>query len=170
MKIEALLERLMFCGPMSGGGHRLCPYCREAFGKYGHAPECDLDVTLRELQAQRTTSTTKGVDTGKPWLYKTRTMKPETNESEIRVTVGETCDGWAVYGPEARMAIQCVDPDTRETGSFHFVGDSHRLPGTRVSPVFSDCALLFAWAKNNGWESLPGTGALTWRQRQRQET
>lgn len=61
-----------------------------------------------------------------------------------------------ITGTIAREAIQCVCPDTGETGSFLFTGESHRNPGSRVSPIFSGLAGVFEWANANGWESESG--------------
>lgn len=46
-------------------------------------------------------------------------------------------------GMQARAAIQCVCPDTGEEGSFFFVGETHRDPGSRVTEVYPDLYALF---------------------------
>lgn len=54
-------------------------------------------------------------------------------------------------GTVAQVAIQCIHPETRKQGCWLFVGDSHRIPGTAVSPFFNDLVELFKWAPENGW-------------------
>lgn len=51
----------------------------------------------------------------------------------------------------AHVAIQCVHPETRQTGCWLFTGESHRIAGACVSPVFDDLANLFTWAGDNNW-------------------
>lgn len=58
-----------------------------------------------------------------------------------------------VRGTIARVAVQCVCPDTGLTGSFLFTGETHRNPGSRVTPVYPDCASLFI-ASRAEWESI----------------
>lgn len=60
---------------------------------------------------------------------------------------------------EAQVAVQCVHPDTGEIGAWLFIGDSHRKPGSAVSPVFPDCYTLFKeFTQPNGWvNSLGGS-------------
>lgn len=55
-------------------------------------------------------------------------------------------------GTLAYLAIQCTCPDTQQTGSFLFTGETHRNPDSRVSPVFDDCVELFQWCNANGWK------------------
>lgn len=55
-------------------------------------------------------------------------------------------------GTIAKLAIQCTDPDSGEVGCFLFTGDSHRIEGSRCSPVFDDLVPLFNWTKDNAWE------------------
>jgi hypothetical protein len=49
---------------------------------------------------------------------------------------------------KARLAIQCHCPETGAEGSFLFTGESHRTPGSRVSPVFPGLVELFNWANS----------------------
>jgi hypothetical protein len=63
-------------------------------------------------------------------------------------------------GLHARSVIQCVEPDTGEIGCWLFTGDSHREPGSRVSPVFSDCLELFTWCRRNNWRRYGLAGYL----------
>lgn len=56
-------------------------------------------------------------------------------------------------GTIARTAIQCICPDTGKTGSFLFTGESHRIQGSRVTPVFPDLAELFIFIKS-AWEPI----------------
>lgn len=65
----------------------------------------------------------------------------------------------------ARVAIQCVCPDTGITGSFLFSGDSHRASQSRVSPIYSDLAELFPAVLADWDEVVPGNCAygLTYR-------
>lgn len=51
----------------------------------------------------------------------------------------------------ARFTICCVHPELKKTGSWLFTGESHRIPGTSISPFFNDVAELFKWANSNGW-------------------
>jgi len=53
----------------------------------------------------------------------------------------------------AKVAIECINPDTKETGDFLFAGDSHRTPGSSLSPVFSDRYELHKWCVANGWKA-----------------
>ncbi len=54
----------------------------------------------------------------------------------------------------ASLAIQCVHPDTGETGCWLFGGESHRNPGSAKTPVFKDLADLFQWLAPNGWNAI----------------
>jgi hypothetical protein len=58
-------------------------------------------------------------------------------------------------GTVARVAIQCKCPDSGETGSFIFTGESYKISGSRVSPVFPSLLDLYEWNKTNGWISGP---------------
>lgn len=53
----------------------------------------------------------------------------------------------------ARLAIQCDCPDTGETGSFLFSGESHRNKHSRVTPVYADLCDLFQ-AIQPDWEQI----------------
>lgn len=65
-----------------------------------------------------------------------------------------------VSGTVARVAIQCVCPDTGEQGSFLFTGPSHRTRFTRVSPLFDDLYELFKSVGPLGWHEVkPGNCA-----------
>lgn len=55
----------------------------------------------------------------------------------------------------ARVAIQCDCPDTGLTGSFLFVGESHRAKHSRVSPVYDDLAEMFPAVIGAGWKQTP---------------
>lgn len=59
----------------------------------------------------------------------------------------------------ARVAIQCVCPDTGETGSFLFSGESHRASCSRVSPVYDDLAELFPAVRAEWREVVEGNCA-----------
>ena len=59
-------------------------------------------------------------------------------------------------GVMARLVIQCVCPDTGETGDFLFVGDSHRAKGSRVSRIYPDLSDLIRGEPD--WEQVPGDG------------
>jgi hypothetical protein len=61
----------------------------------------------------------------------------------------------------SRVAIQCICPDTGVTGTFLFGGPSHRLPGSRISPVCVDFAALVPWCRANGWVQVQ-CDATTW--------
>ncbi len=57
----------------------------------------------------------------------------------------------------AQVAIQCDHPETGKTGTWLFTGESHRIPGTSVSPVFPDCYTLFKeFCQPNGWINTHG--------------
>lgn len=56
------------------------------------------------------------------------------------------------HGTIARVAIQCIDPATGQTGDFLFTGESHREQGARVSPLFGCLQSLFEWTRTAGWE------------------
>ena len=53
---------------------------------------------------------------------------------------------------KAQYTIQCEFPLTKQTGCWIFSGDSHRIPGTAISPLFPDLHGLFEWMNANGWE------------------
>lgn len=57
-------------------------------------------------------------------------------------------------GTIARVAIQCRHPVTGETGTFLFVGDSHRDKTAPVSPVKSSVLELYQWARVNNWQQV----------------
>lgn len=59
-------------------------------------------------------------------------------------------------GTEASLAIQCVCPDTGETGDFLFIGDSHRAEGSRVSRIYPDLSDLIRGEPD--WKQVPGDG------------
>ena len=54
-------------------------------------------------------------------------------------------------GTIARLAIQCICPDTGVEGSFLFTGESHHQKLSRVTPVYDDLAELFPAVKAD-WE------------------
>jgi len=54
-------------------------------------------------------------------------------------------------GTIAQVAIQCVSPDTGETGTFLFIGESHRNINSTVSPVMGGVVELYEWAKRHKW-------------------
>lgn len=52
----------------------------------------------------------------------------------------------------AKLAIECLAP-TGKTGSFLFIGESHKDPNVElISPVFDDVYLVFQWMRENGWK------------------
>lgn len=55
-------------------------------------------------------------------------------------------------GTIARLAMQCTHPVLKKTGTWLFTGDSHRIVGSGVSPLFADCLECFEWARNNNFE------------------
>ena len=59
-------------------------------------------------------------------------------------------------GTIGRIAIQCVNPETQETGSFLYTGPSHRDKGAIVSPVFGGVLELYQWTRANGWHTQAG--------------
>jgi hypothetical protein len=59
-------------------------------------------------------------------------------------------------GTLADCAIQCIHPETGETGCWLFTAGNHRAKGTTVSPVFDDVVDLFLCAKLNQWEEIAG--------------
>ena len=61
-------------------------------------------------------------------------------------------------GTIARLAIQCDCPDTGATGSFLFVGESHRNKKSRVTPVYDDLYEL-CQAIGKDWEEVRGSVA-----------
>lgn len=52
----------------------------------------------------------------------------------------------------ARTTTQCIDPETGETGCWLYTGESHRITGSRISPLFPDLYPLFQWLDKNQWE------------------
>ena len=56
----------------------------------------------------------------------------------------------------ARVAIQCQCPDTGETGTFLFSGESHRNKLSRVTPVFDDLHELLTTLNraDSNWEEV----------------
>lgn len=50
--------------------------------------------------------------------------------------------------------MQCTHPATGEISDWLFTGPNWRDLESAVSPAFSDCVVLFEWAKDNGWESV----------------
>lgn len=56
----------------------------------------------------------------------------------------------------ASVAIQCTEPESGKTGSFLFIGDSHKGKDAAVSPVFADTMALHKWCSENGWRSIAG--------------
>ena len=59
----------------------------------------------------------------------------------------------------ARVAIQCICPDTGAEGSFLFSGPSHRASGSRVTPVYDDLADLFPAVRADWQEVTEGNCA-----------
>lgn len=55
-------------------------------------------------------------------------------------------------GTIARVAVQCKNPCTEETGTFLFTGGCHRVTSAIVSPTFSGIWELFQWCKTHGWQ------------------
>jgi hypothetical protein len=53
----------------------------------------------------------------------------------------------------ARLAIQCICPDTGQEGSFLYSGESHKTKHSRVTPVYDDLAELFP-AVAQEWEEI----------------
>ena len=56
-------------------------------------------------------------------------------------------------GTIARVAIQCVCPDTSAVGDFLFTGESPQIKGSRVTEVFVDLEPLFRSIKPE-WEQV----------------
>lgn len=54
-------------------------------------------------------------------------------------------------GCQAKAAICCICPDTGIEGCFLYTGESHRIPGTRVSEIHGSLAGLFPAIKLSGW-------------------
>lgn len=52
--------------------------------------------------------------------------------------------------------IACDHPETKVNGSWIFVGESHRTPGTSKSPVFPSYAGLAEWMKENHYRQVEG--------------
>lgn len=50
-----------------------------------------------------------------------------------------------------RMAIQCMHPESGQTGTFLYAGDSHRNADNVLSPCCADIIALHSWARANGW-------------------
>ena len=63
-------------------------------------------------------------------------------------------------GTIARLAIQCICPDTGEKGSFLFTGESHFNKGSRVTPVYEDLQELFSSVKPDWREIQDGNAGL----------
>lgn len=63
---------------------------------------------------------------------------------------------YAAEGTIAHIALQCTDPKTETVGDWLFVGENHRVAGTRVSPIFTDYLGLVCWCRENGWAEVPG--------------
>ena len=58
-------------------------------------------------------------------------------------------------GTHAQLAVQCLCPDTGLEGTFLFTGDSHRIKGSRVSPIFEDVAEFAMFPKmREHWEPV----------------
>lgn len=62
----------------------------------------------------------------------------------------------SVKGLVARLAIQCVCPDTGVAGSFLFSGESYQQKGSRVTPVYDTLSELFPAVKADWQEVVPG--------------
>lgn len=62
----------------------------------------------------------------------------------------------------ARTATQCACPNSGETGSFLYSGDSHKEKGSRVTPVCADLCELYAYLRENRWESVGHNGAYVY--------
>jgi len=62
-----------------------------------------------------------------------------------------------------KYTCQCTHPETGKTGCWLFDGDSHRKPGTTLSPVFPDLMNLYDWLGKQGSykHNDPGSWSLT---------
>lgn len=60
-------------------------------------------------------------------------------------------------GTRAYLAIQCQCPNTEEVGDFLFVGDSPRIKGSRVTPIFVNLQELYNYIRKDWKED--GCGA-----------
>ena len=67
----------------------------------------------------------------------------------------------AKKGEVASLAICCNCPDTGEEGDFLFVGPSHRVKGTRVTPLYKDLQNLFNSIKTD-WKQEFSYSARTY--------
>ena len=67
-------------------------------------------------------------------------------------TLNESIPHIPVSGTIAKLAIQCVCPDTGKTGCFLFTGESHRTKHSRVTPIYSDLLAMFIDLKTDGSE------------------
>ena len=54
----------------------------------------------------------------------------------------------------ASIAMQCIHPDTNETGDWLFSGESHKNKGSGVTPVFPDFVALLDYCQANGWTQI----------------
>lgn len=74
-------------------------------------------------------------------------------ESDIYMTLGKD---YKPRGLLASVAVQCEDPASGKTGSFLFIGESHKGKDAIVSPVMTDTYELHKWCMANGWRSIAG--------------
>jgi hypothetical protein len=70
----------------------------------------------------------------------------------------------AKKGLIARLAIQCVCPDTGETGDFLFSGESHRNKQSRVTPIYHHLGALFDAVKPD-WEIISNKAPMSFIKR-----
>jgi hypothetical protein len=64
------------------------------------------------------------------------------------------------YTPKGLLAdycVSCTHPETGKTGSWLFIGDSHKT-GEQISPFFPDSLQFFQWARDNQWRHIYADG------------
>lgn len=54
-------------------------------------------------------------------------------------------------GTRARYTMQCIHPESGQTGDWLFTGDDHHVPGTSLSPLFPDILRFHQWKEQAGW-------------------
>jgi hypothetical protein len=69
---------------------------------------------------------------------------------------------YSPHGLLAKYCMQCPDPVTGKTGSWAFIGESHKT-GERISPIFDGLFPLLQWMHENGWELYRAGGLFSIR-------
>lgn len=59
------------------------------------------------------------------------------------------------HGLLADYTISCEHPETKQIGSWLYLGDSHKT-GTQISPFFTSFYPFAKWMGANGWTILAG--------------